>query len=115
MKAVDFIKRMDAHQEEEDRMCKEVHTQLKNLCGCANMVVFDRKINVDYGDYGSFDAVAVCNNVLMARFENVWCDKPIQPYNANVWRFYAMLSRIDNGAYHLEDNPLKDKKLTVCV
>lgn len=110
-----FFKRMHEIECEESDMCKEIHKQLKEICGNTHMIVFDKKIDVDFGDYKSFDAVAVCGNVLMAHCENGWCDKPIQPFYANKWRFCAMLMRVEQNHFHLDDNPIKDDEITICV
>lgn len=110
-----FLKRMHEIECEESDMCKEIHKQLKEICGNTHMIVFDKKIDVDFGVYGSFDAIAVCHNILMARCECGWCDKPIQPYYANKWYFCKMLSNVEKNRFHLDDNPIKDDKITICV
>lgn len=111
----EFMKTMHEVEQKENELCKRIHADAKELCGNDKMIVFDRRINVDFGKYGSFDAIAVCDGVLMARCENAWCDKPIQPYYANVWRFGWIQSHIEKGRYHIEDNPLLGKKYTICV
>lgn len=110
----EFLDKMREVETIENDLAKTLCKQIKEFCG-DKMLVMERKVNVHFGDYKSFDAVAVCRNILMARCENGWCDKPIQPYYANVWAFGDILSNIEHKSYHFEDNPLKEEDLVICV
>lgn len=115
MKHDEFRKKMHEVMRIENDLCKCIHREVKEICGKDKMIVFHRPINVDFGDYKQFDAVAVCGNILMARCANGWCDKPVQPYYAHVWNFGWMNTLLENGEYHFSENPIKDKKLVLAI
>ena len=99
----------------ESDLCKKIHAELKDLCGDSRMIVFDEPIKFDSGSYREFDAIAVCSGILMARCVTGWCDKPIQPYHANVWIFGRMNSLVEKRRYEIESNPIAEHKPFVCV
>ena len=114
MKTEIMFKKIHAWEHEQSEFCKEIHAEIKNLCGNTHKVVFDKPIEV-YGDYKEFSEVAVIDGILMSRNANGWCDKPIQPYYANWEAFMCMNAAIERNKYHLDDNEFKDHKAVVCV
>ncbi len=109
-----MFERIHAWELEQASLCKEIHAEIKKICGNTHKIVFDKPIKV-HGDYKEFKEVAVIDSILMSHNANGWCDKPIQPYHATWEAFMCMNCAIERGKYHLEDNEYKDHKVVVCV
>lgn len=92
--------------------------------GEEKMAVFSEPIEC-YGDYGHIHAIAFVqfpngNRIMMAKCDNGWCDKPVQPYFASfdyIHDMYFELFSVRGQRCTLEDNPLKGsyKDLIICV
>ena len=105
---------IDQIEDNQNKFCRHLHTILKKILGEDKLMRFNKPIKA-YGKYVEFDAIAVCRNILMCHSKIGWCDKPVQPYYGMYEHFMDIYFRIHRHEYTIEDNPIKDDKLTICV